>query len=171
MKKYLLLTLLVFFSFFFAACNKSETDGDVKITGKGLDDFRTEQKENVIPQVGEPEEEVAFDNPISERATGVSEADVLEVREKLADGFGLDVADVQITAEGESSENYMTGYVNVGEGEKGGIYFAARTDNGWVIAHNGVGIVYCDSIEEHNFPVGMVPKCYDMNTGISKERE
>ena len=172
MKKYLLLSLLVFFSVFFAAC-KGETDEDVKITGKGLDDFRTETKENIIPQVGVPEEKSDFDEPISESAksAGLTEEDVLTVRKKLAEGFGLDLAEVQITVESESEINYMTGYVNVGESDKGGIYFAARVGDSWEIAHNGVGVVYCDMVDKYDFPVGLVPKCYDMGTGISKERE
>jgi hypothetical protein len=176
MKKYFLLLVLLVSSLLFTACQApdgSEKDSVLSgIFGGGSSDGTTTEEKEVVPQVGKPVAD-DFSQPLTEMAmkSGLTAEDLQAVRQKLAEGFGMDLAEVQITAESESNPEFMTGYVNVGEGESGGVYFAAKTANGWEVAYNGVGLVYCEIIDQYNFPVGMVPKCYDANTGTSKDRE
>ncbi len=172
MKKSFLLLVVLVAAVFFTGCQAPEGDDNLelkKING-GLEIDKADQ---VVPQVGIPADEDDFANPLTEQAqkSGLTTDDVQQVREKLAESFKMDLAEIQITAEAESSLEFMTGFVNVGEGDKGGIYFAAKTTDGWQIAHNGVGLVYCEIVDKYNFPVGMIPKCYDAVTGMSKERE
>ena len=175
MKRYLFLLILVISSFAFSACQSPDSGEEIDVgeLKSNLKDGSFAENERVVPQLGIPSDEDDFKQPLTEQAkkNGLTEDDVSAVRQKIAESFNMDISEVQITTEGESSLEYMTGYVNVGEGEKGGIYFAARTSDGWVIAHNGVGVVYCDLVDQYDFPVGMVPKCYDIDTGISIERE
>jgi|SaaInlStandDraft_5_1057022.scaffolds.fasta_scaffold91222_2 hypothetical protein len=175
MKRYLFLLILIISSFAFSACQSPDSGEEVNVVElrDNLGEGNFAENEGLVPQLGVPSDEDDFKQPLTEQAkkNGLTDEDVSAVRQKLAESFSLDISEVQITTEGESSLEFMTGYVNVGEGEKGGIYFAARTSDGWIIAHNGVGIVYCDLVDQYDFPVGMVPKCYDIDTGISVERE
>lgn len=174
MKEAFFVVILLSCSFLFSACTFPGGDKDISVDGlkERLGLPSNIEDGNVIPQVGAPVTEGVFDESLTEKAkkNGLAETDIQKVRQLLAESFELDIAEVQITAEAESTINFMTGYVNVGEGDKGGVYFAAKTDVGWEIAHNGVGLVYCELVEQYDFPTGMIPRCYDTNTGDFKER-
>ncbi len=43
----------------------------------------------------------------------------------------------------------------------GGLWFAAKTANGWELAFDGNGIVPCDAANKYSFPVDLIPKCID----------
>lgn len=43
----------------------------------------------------------------------------------------------------------------------GGLWFAAKTVNGWELASAGNGIISCDAANKYNFPNSMVPQCID----------
>jgi len=64
--------------------------------------------------------------------------------------------------------NFATG--GVGDGPGGGMYFAANTDDGWVIVWDGNGVISCADIEPYDFPTEMIPECYDYSAGISVKR-
>jgi len=178
MKKHLLIISLLCFSFVFAACSPPEPDSEGQKTdlqGNALGNVQINPgttESAIIPQVAVPDKKDAFSQPLSEQASkaGLQKEDVEAVRAKMAESFQMDLAEVQITAEAESNPQFMTGYVNVGEGEKGGIYFAAKTKEGWEVAYNGEGVVMCEPIEKYDFPVGMVPRCYDAVTGMTIDR-
>jgi hypothetical protein len=78
-----------------------------------------------------------------------------------------DVSDMVATVD-ESDENFATG--SVGDGPGGGMYFAANTDDGWVIAWDGNGLIGCADIEPYDFPTHMIPECYDYDTDTSIKR-
>jgi len=113
--------------------------------------------------------------------SGISAVDVESIRAALAASFSMktskigitakkETSEIEITVERESEENFVTGFVNIGEGDKGGIYFAARTDEGWKIAHNGTGVVKCAPANSYGFPVGLIPRCFDQETGMNIDR-
>ncbi|MBT4124151.1 MAG: hypothetical protein HN981_05075 [Candidatus Pacebacteria bacterium] len=174
MKKTFLIGILLASSFLFSACTFPGGDKDISLNSlKSRLGLPSDIEDgNIVPQVGAPVTEGVFDESLTEKAkkNGLVDTDIQQVEKLLAESFELDIAEVQITAEAESTNLFMTGYVNVGEGDKGGIYFAAKTDSGWEIAHNGVGIVYCELVEQYDFPAGMIPRCYDTDTGDFKER-
>jgi len=43
----------------------------------------------------------------------------------------------------------------------GGYWFAAKTADGWVIAADGNGNIFCSEIEPYDFPSDMIPQCWD----------
>lgn len=47
----------------------------------------------------------------------------------------------------------------------GGIWFAAKTANGWELASAGNGVVSCQDINKYNFPADMIPQCIDTQNG------
>ena len=101
---------------------------------------------------------------------GITPTDAELITEALADSFKMKAEDIQVTVERDSTADYATGYVNVGEGDEGGIYFAAKIDGEWEIAHNGTGIIECQQIEDYDFPVGLIPRCFDQTTGQNIDR-
>jgi len=52
----------------------------------------------------------------------------------------------------------------------GGYFFAAKTDEGWVIAADGNGNIFCSEIEPYNFPSDMIPECWDDVNMVNIER-
>ena len=46
----------------------------------------------------------------------------------------------------------------------GGWWLAAKTSGEWVIVADGNGTVLCSDIEDYDFPVSMVPECWDETT-------
>ena len=49
----------------------------------------------------------------------------------------------------------------------GGYFFAAETDDGWVIAADGNGNILCSDIEPYDFPPDMIPECWnDVNMAL-----
>lgn len=50
-------------------------------------------------------------------------------------------------------------------GGGGGIWFAAKTQNGWELAGAGNGIISCGDIEKYDFPREMIPQCIDTQNG------
>jgi len=179
MKKIFVLTFLISSAYLLSACQPPAPDKDVpktdlfgnsKIDNSRLYDNIT--KEKAETQLGVPETKDVFEPGLTEQArrAGLTDQDLKDVKKKLAESFSMDEEEVQITAEGESTPEFMTGYVNVGESEKGGIYFAAKTDGKWELVHNGVGVIYCSVVEKYNFPIGIIPRCYDIETGKTKDR-
>lgn len=47
----------------------------------------------------------------------------------------------------------------------GGIWFAAKTDNGWELVSAGNGIAPCGDISGYDFPKDMIPQCIDTQNG------
>lgn len=71
----------------------------------------------------------------------------------------------------ENDGNFIKGKVVPVEAKGGGgIFFAANTTNGWVIASDGNGVVFCEDIEPYNFPTNIIPQCYDAQTSTVVER-
>jgi len=57
-------------------------------------------------------------------------------------------------------ENHIAGGITEANAMGGGGYFfAARTDDGWVIAADGNGAIFCDDIEPYDFPDSMISEC------------
>lgn len=47
----------------------------------------------------------------------------------------------------------------------GGLWFAAKTTGGWVLAYDGNGIIPCDAANAYDFPKDMIPQCIDTAHG------
>jgi len=65
----------------------------------------------------------------------------------------------------ENTGEFATGSVGPkGGGPGGGMFFAANTTAGWVIAWDGNGTIECSDIEPYSFPTSMIPECYNSLT-------
>ena len=64
----------------------------------------------------------------------------------------------------KSTGDFARGTVNFPEGG-GGVWFAARTDQGWQLAYDGNGIIPCGAASQYNFPKDLIPQCLDAEHG------
>gem|GEM_PF-2253947 len=69
-----------------------------------------------------------------------------------------------------STEGYASGGVGFADTFGGGYFYAAETAEGWVIAWDGQDLVACEDIELYDFPVEIIPYCYDYENGVDVER-
>lgn len=71
----------------------------------------------------------------------------------------------------EVTDQFARGRIEPKESLGGGGYFyAAMTTNGWVLAADGNGAIFCEQIEPYDFPVEMISQCYDDELGVVVER-
>jgi hypothetical protein len=173
MRKLLSLSLLVVVSALLLAGCGPDPDSP-QLTKTELSSFLGESSDDGTgsgEQLGILDEDRAF-GTVDEAAAarGISSEDVIAIKAALAASFEMSAEEIEITVERDSSADYVTGYVNVGEGERGGIYFAARTKDGWEIAHNGTGIIECEKVDVYGFPTGLIPRCFDQTSGQNIDR-
>jgi hypothetical protein len=65
-----------------------------------------------------------------------------------------------VTIERDSG-TFAMGSVRFAGEQGGGLWFAAKTADGWQLAYDGNGIIPCDAANAYNFPTDMVPQCID----------
>jgi hypothetical protein len=58
---------------------------------------------------------------------------------------------------------YAKGTINERTSVGGGVWFAAKTNNGWELVFTGNGIITCDIVEKYDFPKDIVTGCVDTN--------
>ena len=86
------------------------------------------------------------------------------VRRAFAEKYNRPIEEVNASIS-ERIDDYAKGGVSF-EGEMGGGWFlAAMEDGDWIIVADGNGTVACEDIEPYNFPVGLVPQCWQESTG------
>jgi hypothetical protein len=104
-----------------------------------------------------PTEEV----PEEEEEETVSDLEL--IKEALAEKHSKPLEETTVTID-ENTGTYANGGVKF-EGEIGGAWWLAYHDaSGWIIVADGNGTVLCSDIEPYNFPVDMVPECWDETT-------
>jgi hypothetical protein len=87
------------------------------------------------------------------------------IRQAMAGKYERTLEDVNLTVK-EINGEYAQGTVGF-KGEMGGGWFlAAYVDGEWVIVDDGNGTVSCQKIEPYEFPVSMVPECYDYDNSV-----
>jgi hypothetical protein len=66
----------------------------------------------------------------------------------------------------ENDGTYAKGMVNSATpGAGGGLWFAKRVGENWVIVWDGNGIVTCAALEKYSdFPAKLIPQCFDSTT-------
>lgn len=74
-------------------------------------------------------------------------------------------ADAFLIQVGTDTGAFAKGSVNFTDAPGGGIWFAAKTANGWELAFDGNGIVPCEAANKYNFPKDMIPQCFDAQDG------
>ncbi|MBN2095985.1 hypothetical protein JW752_01140 [Candidatus Peregrinibacteria bacterium] len=66
--------------------------------------------------------------------------------------------------------SFASGGVSFAEEIGGAAWFAANTDDGWVIAWDGNGTIGCAEIEPYDFPLEMIPECWDDENQVMVDR-
>lgn len=93
-----------------------------------------------------------------------SDKEVEAITKALALKHNKSVNETRISVS-QNTGTHATGSVSF-EGEAGGGMWLATTEQGiWTIVFDGNGVVPCADIAPYNFPVDMVPTCFDEGVG------
>jgi len=110
-----------------------------------------------------PEKTITPEVTIVPTATLTAKSDHQLISEAFAEKYGKPIGDVDVDI-GENTGTYASGLIRF-SGEIGGGWFLAFNDgSGWIVVADGNGTVMCADIEGYNFPVSMVPECWDEAT-------
>jgi hypothetical protein len=118
------------------------------------------------PEVSLPAEEATLsaeeeEATVSAEEETTSQADDEElIRQAMAARHGKTVAETQLTVQ-KIAGVYANGGVRFTGEIGGGWWLAYEGDEGWLIVADGNGTVPCGEVESYNFPVDMVPECWD----------
>jgi hypothetical protein len=127
----------------------------------------------------EKEVEVAMSpTPVSESTQSAQVADVdtededepidedLETifAQLFAEKFEKPVADATVTIS-KTEDSYVSGGIKFAGEIGGGWFLGAKEDDDWMVVVDGNGTVMCADIEPYDFPVDMVPECWDESQG------
>jgi len=105
----------------------------------------------------EPCEEEVKD-PIEEAA----KKDQKEIKQALLDKHGWTSDSVIVTITENNGTHAFGSVQPAGDTSGGGgLLFAAKVDGKWKIAWDGNGTINCSDIEPYDFPLEMLPECFD----------
>ncbi len=92
-----------------------------------------------------------------------AKSDLELLREAFATKYSHTLAETEVNI-GKQAGPYVSGGIHF-SGEMGGGWFLAyKGADGWIIVADGNGTVPCEAIEPYDFPVDMVPECWDDST-------
>ncbi|NMC35490.1 hypothetical protein GYA49_00425 [Candidatus Beckwithbacteria bacterium] len=140
----------------------------VNMTPKAASDAN-ESAAKATPAPSSTPEEVTFEDEQAQDDEQPGEEARMETKQQVAQ-IALTQAmaqlhnkvydDVNLTI-GKFDGDYASGGVKFA-GEMGGGWFLGAKENGaWVIVQDGNGTISCQKTDPYNFPVDMVPECYD----------
>jgi hypothetical protein len=113
------------------------------------------------PQTGCGKETLAKEPTVtlaSERSANQAVAEEFSKKYKRPlDAFTIEV--------GVDTGSFARGSVRFKGEMDGGLWFAAKTVNGWTLVFDGQGAMSCESADKFNFPKDMVPACVDIQNG------
>jgi len=90
-------------------------------------------------------------------------SDLEQIKEAFAARYNKPIGDVTVTID-ENTDTYANGGVNFAGEIGGGWWLAYHESTGWFIVADGNGSVICEDIEGYDFPVSMVPECWEEAT-------
>lgn len=85
------------------------------------------------------------------------------ISQAFADKYDRPVSEVKVTISKQQTP-YVSGGVTFGAETGGGWFLAYKKSGSWIIVADGNGTVPCEAIEPYDFPVSMVPECWDEAT-------
>jgi hypothetical protein len=89
-----------------------------------------------------------------------TKSDLDSIKEAFAEKYNKSFNEITLSIE-QNTGTYAKGGVKF-TGEIAGAWWLAYNDaSGWIIVADGNGTVLCSDIEPYNFPVDMVPECWD----------
>ncbi|MBU1017588.1 hypothetical protein KKA33_01005 [Patescibacteria group bacterium] len=154
-----------------------------------------EDEEDVTDEEGLEDEDISDDEPTDDEADETGDVTV----DEEADDTGDETVDEEIEETADSNDVFVQAFlvkypdweerldilevtVNNNDGSfasgsirftdsiGGGGWLAASTAGGWVIAWDGNGTIGCAEIEPYDFPVSIVPECWDDENQVMVNR-
>lgn len=116
--------------------------------------------------------EVSFEPVVSPTLTPsveVTKSDLEQIKEAFAEKYDKPLRDISVTMSGDTG-TYAKGGVNFAGEIGGGWWLAYNDDSGWLIVADGNGTVMCEDIDPYNFPIDLVPECWNEATNELIER-
>lgn len=92
------------------------------------------------------------------------QTDIDSMKQAMAKKHNKQVSEVELTVS-KNDGQFAQGSVRFAGEMGGGWFLAAKTANGWVIVQDGNGVISCQTIAPYNFPVSIVPECFDDAAG------
>lgn len=89
---------------------------------------------------------------------------IAAVKAGLVAEHGSGAANMTITVS-KITGNFAQGGAKEPEAVGGGMWFAAKVGGLWKLVWDGNGTISCTSIDPYNFPVSMIPQCWNDATG------
>lgn len=90
------------------------------------------------------------------------------IKQALVAKYGSGASELNITVS-KIEGNYAQGGAS-GEGG-GGMWFSAKVNGKWQLVWDGNGVILCQDLASYpNFPVSMIPECYNDQTNKSVKR-
>jgi len=92
------------------------------------------------------------------------------VKRLLAEKYNKKLAQITLNITQET-ENYLRGGVAFAPGGPGeeGLFLAAKVDDHWELAFDGIGAISCEQMGKYNFPQEMITDCAETQTIKTKK--
>lgn len=109
-------------------------------------------------------------SPIASLApSSQTKSDLDLIKQALADKHNKSLAETQAEINKQTNP-YASGVVKFGQEIGGAMWLAYKNNGQWKIIWDGNGVIPCATIQPYNFPVNMVPECWDEATSQSITR-
>ncbi len=155
---------LIFAVCFLSACSLSRNNPN---RPNLPDTAREEAFENVEASLSA---ELNFASFGSEASATAESRDQEMIKEALARKSGRPPAELTLEINQKNGDYASGSFAFTDETDKGW-WLAAKLGSTWQVVAEGDGPVVCERIEGYNFPVTMVPECYDQESGETIRRD
>jgi len=92
------------------------------------------------------------------------------IKKALVEKDGLDPDGFEVIINKRDGRYVSGGVQPIPMGPGGGYFFAVRQDDTWLVPASGNGTISCEAIEPYDFPVEMIPECWDSASQITVKR-
>lgn len=118
----------------------------------------------ISPTVSQPVQIIVPTVPVENlpsETPQVSDVDLL--RTAFANKYNKPFANAEVTIN-KNTGTYASGGIKFSGEMSGGWFLAYKQGGNWTIVADGNGTIMCASVALYNFPVDMVPECWDETT-------
>jgi hypothetical protein len=126
--------------------------------------LRVENVSLVVNTLPSPTQEVILSPTavlqVSPTTIEVADNAIDDLQQAFAKKYKKEPEDAMVSIDKREGD-FISGGIKFQGEMGGGWYLAAKKDNVWQLVADGNGTVMCDSLEGYDFPVSIVPECYD----------
>lgn len=147
-------------------------DETVEIYGFKKNDLVCLLRSSAVPETDTSVVDLRITCSLLEPSAMASDSQENAIKQLFAQKYDRDTSTINVDIIQSTSE-HMSGSVQFIEpdedqptpGNVGGFLAAVNEDGEWVLVFDGNGAIFCSAIEPFDFPVEMVPECYDDAAG------